>query len=485
MLGTALAQLRYGLALVSGRRIRVADIEHIVADILATRAEFGGTGDLAAVRGGSMAASDRRPIDDRRLRRLARAAYANTAYYRHHFDNAGLRPDQLDLSTLGRLPITPKEALRDLPEAFVDRRVRPWYRAETTGTTGSPTAVWFSRHEADLFTAMTAVSFLIDFELGAGDVIQLNVSSRAFFGIHCMTGAAALIGAAACSVGLVAPEVALTRLAGAAHVVGAHPRATLLITYPSYLGLLVAVGESLGYHAGDFGLRQIMCGGEILTEGLRRRAERLFGARIVETYAMTETSPANGQICADGHLHFHPEQGITEILDLTGTRPAEPGELGVLTFTPVHPYRETTLLLRLFSGDVVRRLADDDLACELAQLPATSRVLGKRQHVRDIAGRAVTPRDVLELIEADPAAVLPSRWAIEPWPDGMVLHVLARDNEFAERTHERAHALGLPLSRVVAHQELDGMPPTAPVRADLRELRFADTTQSIRTELVP
>jgi phenylacetate-coenzyme A ligase PaaK-like adenylate-forming protein len=479
-----LAQLRYGLSLVSGRRIRVADIEHVVADILATRAEFGGIGDLAAFRGTSMAAQDRRPIDDRRLRRLARAAYANTAYYRHHFDRAGLCPDDINLSTLEQVPVTRKEALRDLPEAFVDQRVRPWYRAETTGTTGAPTAVWFSRHEADLLSAMTAISFLIDFELGAGDVVQLNLSSRAYFGIHCLANAAALIGAAACSVGLVAPEVALARLADTTHIVGKQPRPTLLITYSSYLGLLVALGESLGYHAGDFGLRQIMCGGEILTDGLRRRAERLFGAKIVETYGMTETSPASGQICAAGHLHFHPEQGITEVLDLTGTRPAEPGELGVLTFTPVHPYRETTLLLRLFSGDVVRRLADDDLGCELAQLPATSRVLGKRQHMRDIAGRTVTPRDILELIEADPAAVLPSRWATEAAHDGMVLHVLGRDGELAERTHERGLALGLPLSRVVVHDELDTMPPTAPVRADLRELRFADTTEAHRLELV-
>lgn len=482
MLGTALAQLRHGLSLVFGSRVRIADFERIVADILATRAEFGGIGDLAAFRGRALTEDARRPVDERRLRRLVRAAYDNTAFYRHHLDRAGLRPDDLELSTLDTLPVTPKEALRALPEAFVDRRVRPWYRAETTGTTGEPTAVWFSRYEADLFSAMTAVSLLIDFDLGADDVVQLNLSSRAMFGIHCVLNATALIGATANSVGLVAPEVALARLTGSAHLAGRAPRPTLLSTYPSYLGLLVSTGERLGHDASDFGLRTIMCGGEILTDGLRRRAERLFGATVAETYGMTEISPAGAQLCAGGHLHFNQEQGFTEVLDPTGTRPAAPGELGVLTFTPVHPYRETTLLLRLFSGDVVRPLAGDDLDCALAGSRATTRVLGKVAHLREVDGRVVTPREILELVEADPAAVLPTRFATEVTADGLVLHLLCREDGVAGRTHERGVALGLPLAGVVAHTELATMPATMPVRADLRELRFADTVAANRTE---
>lgn len=484
MLGTALAQLRYGFSLVAGRRIRIADIEHVVADIMATRREFGGVGDLREFRGTTMAAADRKPIDDRRIRRLALKAYAETTYYRRQFDRVGMRPEELSLSTLERLPLTPKEALQDLPEAFVSRRAQPWYRAETTGTTGPPTGVWFSRYETDLMTAMTAIAFLVDYQLRDEDVVQINLSSRAFLGIHCLVGAASLIGAAACSVGLVAPEVALSRLAGEAHLAGRQPRPTMLVTYSSYLGLMVEVGEKTGYGAGDFGLRQIMCGGEILTDGLRRRAERLFGARIVETYGMTEINPANGQICAGGHLHFNPEQGVTEVIDLTGARPAEPGELGVLTFTPVYPYRETTLLLRLLSGDVVRRLPDESMHCELAQLPATSRLLGKHRHLTRFAGRLVTPRDILELIEADPAAILPSRWALEEVRDGLELHVHGDDEGLADRLHERGLALDLPLGRVVVHTGCDTMPPAAPVRADLRELSFAESARRSDLEAV-
>lgn len=474
MLGTALAQLHHGFALVSGRRLRVRDIERLVADIVATRREFGQIGDVAAFRGTSLSREDRRPIDDRRLRRLARMAYDGTVYYRRQFDRAGIAPGKLNLDTLGDFPVTPKEALRDLPEAFVNRSAQPWYRAETTGTTGPPTAVWFSRYEADLTTAMTAVSFLIDFGLGSSDVVELCLNSRAILGIQCLLRAAALIGAASHSLGLVDPEDALSRLAGASHLPGKQPQPTLLVTYSSYLALLVEWGEKLGYTAADFSLRQIMCGGEIITTGMRRRAERLFGARVVETYGMTEINPANGQICQQGHLHFNPEQGVTEVLGLDGTQPAGAGEPGVLTFTPVFPYRETTLLLRLFSGDVVRRLPDDSLDCEFAELPATSRVLGKRAFVREIAGHLVTPRDVMEIIEDDVAARLPARWAIEDAGDEFDLHVFGHHDHdgLAERIHQRGLERGLPLRDVLVSTDPRQLPRTAPLRADLREPTF-------------
>jgi acyl-CoA synthetase (AMP-forming)/AMP-acid ligase II len=288
---------------------------------------------------------------------------------------------------------------------------------------------------------------------------------------------------------LVDPQETLARLASTAQLPGKQPQPTLLITYSSYLGLLVDVGERLGYAAADFGLRQIMCGGEIVTDGMRRRAERLFGARLVETYGMTEISPANGQHCSGGHLHFDPEQGVTEVVSLDGSRPAGPGEVGVLTFTPVYPYRETTLLLRLSSGDVVRRLPASERDCELAGLPATSRLLGKRAFVRDLAGQLVTPRDVLEVVEGDPAARLPGRWAVEDVPGGFDLHVLARPGHagLADRLHQRGAALSLPVRRIVVHENLEEMPPTAPVRADLREPIFhaaSEPTPAVFGELV-
>src|SRR5260370_288550 len=122
----------------------------------------------------------------------------------------------------------------------------------------------------------------------------------------------------------------------------------------------------------DFGLERISVGGEIVTQGLKQRAERLFGSvRWLEGLGMTETWPVGGRLCEAGHLHFEVSQGLIEVQPLSGTAPAEAGEAGTLVVTPFAPYRETTLLLRYDTQDVVQVLPTE-LACSLSHLPASS-----------------------------------------------------------------------------------------------------------------
>ena len=86
------------------------------------------------------------------------------------------------------------------------------------------------------------------------------------------------------------------------------------------------LGERAGHRPEMFGLESIQTGGEILTAALRRRAERLFGATVHDSYGMTETFPVFGQECSQRHLHFAGDQGLVEILDpaTLGTHPAGP-----------------------------------------------------------------------------------------------------------------------------------------------------------------
>ena len=70
---------------------------------------------------------------------------------------------------------------------------------------------------------------------------------------------------------------------------GKKPQASLLSTYPSYLGRLLETGLRLGYTPADFGLERILLGGEIVTEGLKRRSQAIFGpVQFSESYGMTE-----------------------------------------------------------------------------------------------------------------------------------------------------------------------------------------------------
>jgi hypothetical protein len=98
---------------------------------------------------------------------------------------------------------------------------------------------------------------------------------------------------------------------------------------------------------------------------------------FLEGYAMTETIPFGGSTCSEGHLHFEASHGLLEVIDPETLKPAAVGEPGTIVATPLAPYRETTILMRYDTEDVVRPLAAP-LTCSLRNLPAaTSDLLGK------------------------------------------------------------------------------------------------------------
>jgi phenylacetate-CoA ligase len=485
VLDTALRQLRYGGALLAGRRIPLRAVEGMVRDVLATRAEFGevGSEQRRLLQGSALDADTRRTLDQRRWQRMVRSAYAETRYYRRRLDELGLTPDDLVLERAAELPPTPKAAIRAMPEAFVSDRSTPVFQAWTTGTTGIPTSVWFSRYELELAAGLSALSLMMSVGIGPEDVVQMCVSSRALLGIGTTMQACRMIGAAAFLTGLVEPAETLSRLATPVHLPGKKPRTSMISVMPSYLGALVQTAEREGYRPADFGLERILSAGELLSDSLRARAEEAFGAEVTDNYAMTETAPVAGLACEQRHLHLTVEQGLVEVLDPVTFAPPRPGEVGMLVVTPYKPYRETTLVLRLATGDLVRRLPDEPLSCELAGLPATSRVLGRAAAGPD--GPVIYTRDVLDLLEAEHAVPLPCRYALEPAADGADLHLLVEREDPALRARLEAGAAdrGLPLRKLVLHTDLDAMPPIEFMRAFLRETTVARDEGSGRWSL--
>lgn len=473
MLDTAVRQLRYGVALLRNRRVRVDDLRRMVDDILATQAELGVIGDeqRELMQGSGLDAETRRTLDARRWRTVVTKAYEETAWYRDRLDRLGLRPADLTFDRRGELPPTPKQALRAAPEAFVSSRSTPVFQATTTGTTGIPTSVWFSRYELDVAAALAGVSFLLTGQVGPDDVVQMCISSRALLGIANTAAAARMVGAACLLTGLVDPAEALSRAAQPVHLPGKKRQVSVLTTHPSYLGAMIAEAQRSGYRPDDFGLERIIVGGEVLSDALRRRAEAAFGASVVDGYAMTEIFPIAGVVCGDGHLHIAEDQGLVEVLDPGTGQPTAPGEVGQLVVTPYFPYRETTLLLRLATGDLVRVPRQQPTTCEFAALPATSPVLGKATLCAAAGDRPVYQRDVLEVLEAEPAVPLPARYALDVADDGVDLHVRVAEDDDAlrDRLEAAAGERRLPLRKLVLHDDDTTMPPPQFMRAWLRE----------------
>ena len=345
----------------------------------------------------------------------------------------------------------------------------------TTGTTGWPTSAYFSANELRVIVALPAIAFLIHREITDEDIVQISTSSRATLGNIGLAGACARIGAVTYLAGVVDPAHTLALLAEQHRLPGKKERASAVSLYPSHLGEVVEAGTRLGYRPIDFGLERILVGGEVVTEGLKQRCQRLFGpVTFLEGYAMTETIPFGGSPCSQGHLHFEASHGLLEVIDPETSKPATVGEPGTIVATPFAPFRETTILLRYDTEDVVRRLATP-LTCSLRNASmATSDMLGKlRLSVRHETGWTF-PRDILEALESVEAS-LPARYGFWAVPGGVAVEVVTPSGArpVARRAIEdQLEARQVPLRELYLREHPDELRHPLPLRCDLRETSF-------------
>lgn len=476
MFATALAQLRFAASLVFGLPIDPGALEQVVRALRETLDEFGAVGPEGAelLGGPSLNEADRREIQIRRFRQQAARAASDTAYYRELFERLALNPRKLAWEDLAQIPVTSKAALRESPEAFVRAQARPFLRALTTGTTGRPTSVSFSERELRVMAALSAIGFLTSGQLGSDDVVQVSTSSRGILGNLGLAGACAHVGATVYLAGAIEPAQTLALLAETRQLPGKKARTSVLSCYPSSLGELVEHGLRRGYQPSDFGLERIMVGGEVVTEGLKRRARRLFGdIAVEETYAMTETIPFGGSHCEAGHLHFEPIHGLMEVLDPATANPVAPGELGTLVATPFPPFRETTILLRYDTRDAVRVLAEAP-TCSRAGAPATGPIEGKLDFVVRHAEGWTTPRDVLEALEARDDVPLPARCGLWGVAGGVAVEVVVPDaGPVAHRAiGQSLESRGVPVRELYLRDRANQLTRPLPLRCDLREAAF-------------
>jgi acyl-CoA synthetase (AMP-forming)/AMP-acid ligase II len=318
----------------------------------------------------------------------------------------------------------------------------------------------------DLWPALGALAGVLRDDLRPTDVMQVNISSRSTVAVHLDAAGCRLVGAACRVVGFVPPDEALDSLAGGG--------ATLLTTAASYLAELEKAARRRGMGPDDFRLRRIDVGGEVLSPSLARAAAETFGGpRISDLYGMTEAVPVTGRTCSRGHLHHDINTGLVEYLDLDTGEPAEPGALATVVITPFFPYRECMPVFRYDTRDVVRRLPAEPLTCEMSSLPAASAVQGKADQLLRLGPhRTVTPRQLIEALEALPTKPWPARFRATV-DDGSIVLTLP---ESAVDGLGHAEAVSRFADRGVdvrlATVRDDQATSLRPVRSDLRETTF-------------
>ncbi len=467
MFETGIRQFRMALGMVWGRKLDTGNLARLVNDALATIAEFGEPGaDVRELLDGPFADPEaRREFADRALRRTARRLAEHSPFYARRFQAAEVNLDRFDQESLRAIPVTVKRDLIDRQADFQCSDVVPYLSSRTTGTTGRPAEIWMSRYELELWSGLSALTGVLRHEIGPADLMQINASSRATAAVHLSSAICRLAGARCRVLGIIPPDEALDSLL--------DDGVTLLAAPPSYLAELVLAARRRGVRPSDFRLRRIDAGGEVLTGALRQAVAQTFGnARVNDVFGMTEVIPVSAGTCSQGHLHHDINSGLVEVLDLETGAPAGPGEPGTVVITPYYPYRECMPVFRYDTRDVVYRLPEGDLTCEVAGLPATSAIIGKADHLLRLGDELVTPRALAEAVEALPSEPWPARFRAEVVDGRLELTLpLAAVNGLSEPellNHFASHGLDVRIATVPDDQARY----LRPLRSDLHETTF-------------
>ena len=325
-----------------------------------------------------------------RLRHQVDYCIRNVPFYAKRLGEAGVTPEKIkSLSDAQYIPMTTKADIRDsYPYGLFAVPMKQIVRIHaSSGTTGKPTVVGYTRRDIDNWSDCVA---RLSVAVGVTDEDVAQIS----FGYGLFTGALGLhygLEKIGCSVipissGNTEKQVMLMRDFGT----------TALISTPSYAMYISEVAREMGVTRDELRLRIGLFGSEGCTSELRDRIEAGLGIFSTDNYGMSELMGpgVSGECVMRRGLHINEDHFLAEIIDPETGIPRGEGEEGELVITPLT--KEGIPLLRYRTRDITR------LNCEPCACGRTfarmEKVSGRSDDMLKIRGVNVFPSQIESVI---------------------------------------------------------------------------------------
>lgn len=329
-----------------------------------------------------------RALQLERLKWSLKHAYDNVEFYRQSFDERGVHPDDLNsLADLAKFPFMLKKNLRDnYPFGlFAVPREQVIRIHASSGTTGKPTVVGYTRDDIDMWATVMARSI----RAGGGrpgDICHVSHGYGLFTG-----GMGAHYGAErlGCTVipmsgGQTRKQVQLIR----------DFKPHLIIVTPSYCLNLADELERQGVGPDECSLRVGLFGAEPWTNEMRTEIEQRLGIDAVDLYGLSEViGPGVAQECIESkdgltiwEDHFYPE-----VIDPDTGEVLEDGEQGELVFTSLT--KQAFPIIRYRTRDITRLLAGT-----ARTMRRMEKVTGRTDDMMIVRGVNVYPSQIEQLL---------------------------------------------------------------------------------------
>ncbi len=289
-----------------------------------------------------------RKLQNERLQKQIETVYRTVPYYKQQLDEKGLKPSDIKtVNDLHKLPFTKKNALRDhYPFGLFTVPVQDTVRLHcSSGTTGKPIVVGYTKKDIDLFSEVVARSLT-----AAGCSKGMKLQNAYGYGLF--TGGLGL------HYGAEKLEMTVIPISGG----GTEKQIMLLQDFqseaicctPSYALTIAEAIEKKGIDINTLNLKYAVLGAEPWTESIRAEVEHKLGVIATNIYGLSEiigpgVSQEDFEEKGTGSYiwedHFFPE-----IVDKDTGEPVPEGTNGVLVFTTLT--KEAMPMIRYWTNDI-------------------------------------------------------------------------------------------------------------------------------------
>src|SRR5215510_10074394 len=309
----------------------------------------------------------------------------NVPFYRERL-GANFSADNIrSLADLTHLPFTTKGDLRDnYPFGLLAVPLKDVIRIHaSSGTTGKPTVVAYTRNDIQLWSELMARSY------AAAGVTQDDVVHNAY-GYGLFTGGLGFHYGAECFGAAVVPvsggntkrQIMILRDFGC----------TVLCCTPSYSLLIAEMLEEEGIDLNKLSLRVGLFGAEPWSDRMHEEIESRLGILALNVFGLSEViGPGVAVECTEKQgMHIFEDHFIPEIIDPDTTDPLPDGEMGELVLTCVT--KEALPLIRYRTRDRTRLLRE---RCGCGRTTARmERVVGRTDDMIIVRGVNVFPSQI-------------------------------------------------------------------------------------------
>ncbi|MFH1156249.1 MAG: phenylacetate--CoA ligase [Pseudomonadota bacterium] len=326
-------------------------------------------------------------IQLRRLQTTIQRVYATVPFYRDRFRQAGITPaDIRSLGDLKLIPFTVKQDLRDnYPYGMFAVPMENVVRIHaSSGTTGTPTVVGYTRRDIDTWANLMARS------LAAGGATSGDILHNAY-GYGLFTGGlgvhygAERLGASVIPVsgGNTKRQIIIMR----------DFKPTILTGTPSYILHLAEVAEEMGISFKDLSFKYGIFGAEPWSETMRTEIQTKLHLKAIDIYGLSEImGPGVSIECheAQNGLHIFEDHFIPEIINPETGETLPYGETGELVFTSIT--KEAFPIIRYRTRDITS-LNPEPCICGRTHI-RMKKVTGRTDDMLIIRGVNVFPSQI-------------------------------------------------------------------------------------------